>query len=67
MVATTRNVFQPWNWKQQQQEQDKKEPTAEPNDRLIDLTGVWEGDYGRNGIEIVEIEYAQNHFVANKM
>jgi hypothetical protein len=44
-----------------------KQQTGASDDKRIDLTGVWQGDYGKNGVEIVEIEYVQDHFVATKV
>lgn len=64
MVVIIKSLFEPPVKRKQQEESNVQQ---EPNDQLLDISGVWEGDYGRNGIEIVEIEYIQNFFVANKL
>lgn len=44
-----------------------KQQAGTSDDKRIDLTGIWQGDYGKNGVEIVEIEYIHDHFVATKV
>ncbi len=40
---------------------------AVANDQLIDISGMWQGDYGRNGYEIVEVHHFNNQFIASKV
>ena len=45
----------------------KHQQEKEYSSTQFDLTGIWQGDYGKNGIELIEIEYVDNNYVATKM
>jgi hypothetical protein len=49
----------------------RKDNNKTTNDKCddcpFDITGVWQGDYGKNGIELIEIGLVDKQFIATKM